>query len=177
MFSFSQRVRQANQRELETYAKKHAQMEGRIKETNDDIARLRQELVEARVERRHKEEYDLLARKILELPSRQESMAAMTTLKSDISTLEAEEKELSEKQDHRKKQFTLLLHLISDLENTLKAEAPEAATSPSALESVAEIAAGVGAGAAGTTSEDNGGKRKASDVPGDVAAPKKEKKQ
>ena len=71
----------------------------------------------------------------------------------------------------------LSLSTFASALNTLKAEAPEAATSPSALESVAEIAAGVGAGAAGTTSEDNGGKRKASDVPGDVAAPKKEKKQ
>jgi THO complex subunit 7 len=105
-------VRRANTRELETYEKKQQQVEQRIKQTTEDISRLRGELELARIERNHKEEYDLLARKILELPSRQESLAAAKALDGEIAELETEAQRLESTIDLRSKQFALVMHLI-----------------------------------------------------------------
>lgn len=127
MFEFevekTKRVRRANTRELETYEKKQQQVEQRIKQTTEDISRLRGELELARIERNHKEEYDLLARKILELPSRQESLAAAKALDGEIAELETEAQRLESTIDLRSKQFALVMHLISNLgHQTLPAE-------------------------------------------------------
>ena len=132
MFEFevdkAKRIRTANHRELENYAKKQSGVEQKITQTTADIAQLKQELQEARTERKHKEEYDLVARKILELPSRQETTDSMSKLASEIEALEAEDARLSAATAHRTKQFRLLMHLIADLEQTLKSdESAEAA--------------------------------------------------
>ena len=87
----AKRIRGANQRELESYAKKQSSVEQKITQTTADIAQLKKDLQQARVERKNKEEYDLIARKILELPSRQETTDNMTRLKDDIAALEAED--------------------------------------------------------------------------------------
>jgi predicted nucleic acid-binding Zn-ribbon protein len=133
----AKRIRNANRRELESYAKKQGAVEQKITQTTADISQLKQDLQEARIERKNKEEYDLIARKILELPSRQETTDNMTRLKSEIAALEAEDERLTAQTGHRAKQFRLLMHLIVDLEQTLKAEEP-------ALEVAAAAAAGEG---------------------------------
>jgi hypothetical protein len=120
----AKRIRNANKRELESYAKKQSGVEQKITQTTADIAQLKKDLQEARVERKNKEEYDLIARKILQLPSRQETTDNMTRLKDEISALEAEDERLTAQTTHRSKQFRLLMHLIVDLEQTLKAEEP-----------------------------------------------------
>ena len=143
--SKAKRIRNANHRELESYAKKQGAVEQKITQTTADISQLKQDLQEARVERKNKEEYDLIARKILELPSRQETTDNITRLKTEIAGLEKEDERLTGQTSHRAKQFRLLMHLIVDLEQTLKAEQP-------ALETAAAAAAG-GDGAAMETEE------------------------
>ena len=82
----------------------------------------------------------LQARKILELPSRQETTDNMTRLKSEIAGLEAEDERLTAQTGHRAKQFRLLMHLIVDLEQTLKAEEPAEETAAAGAAGVDEAA-------------------------------------
>jgi len=146
----AKRIRGANQRELESYAKKQSSVEQKITQTTADIAQLKKDLQQARVERKNKEEYDLIARKILELPSRQETTDNMTRLKDDIAALEAEDARLTAQTAHRSKQFRLLMHLIADLEQTLKAEPAQAegAMAPGAAEAMETDDAGASSPAA-----------------------------
>jgi len=56
----AKRIRNANRRELESYAKKQGAVEQKITQTTADISQLKQDLQEARIERKNKEEYDLI---------------------------------------------------------------------------------------------------------------------
>jgi len=69
----------------------------------------------------------------------------MTRLKSEIAGLEAEDERLTAQTGHRAKQFRLLMHLIVDLEQTLKAEEPAeetAAAGAAGVEAAMETEAG-----------------------------------
>ncbi|KAJ3064744.1 hypothetical protein HDU98_011878 [Podochytrium sp. JEL0797] len=87
-----------------------------IDDTTADIARLKQQLEEEEVWRRQQVEYDQVARRVLELPSREETERNMTTLQLEIEALQSQQQALDESFEHRK---TLLHNVVSAI-HTMK---------------------------------------------------------
>lgn len=83
-------VAAANEREQEAYAQRLARLEVATGEAVADIERLKAALDAARVERRHKEEYEALRRLCVQHPSRSETLAAITMVQADLGALQAE---------------------------------------------------------------------------------------
>lgn len=123
----AKRMAKMNERELKNYAEKQAATEVKVDEAKLEIEQLKKDLAAAKIERRQKEEYDMIGRKILELPPRDELESNMAQLRADICALEAEDAKLTATHDHRSKQFRLLMHLVMDLESSLEREESEAA--------------------------------------------------
>ena len=90
----AKRMARANVRELEAYSKKQEDVETKIQSSSEHISQLKVDLAAAKTERRHREEYDMIARKILELPSRGETTNNMAKLRQEIADLEAENERL-----------------------------------------------------------------------------------
>eukprot|EP01027_Heterolobosea_sp_BB2_P010600 GEZU01015538.1.p1 GENE.GEZU01015538.1~~GEZU01015538.1.p1 ORF type:complete len:170 (-),score=40.19 GEZU01015538.1:11-520(-) len=92
---------------------------GQVQQKLQELKELESELNEEKVKRKHREQYDMLAGSILQVPDRASQTREMEALEKELQALENENAQLSEKLDLRKKQFHLLLHTIRALEQEL----------------------------------------------------------
>ncbi len=108
-----------NQLEEERYERLGTQVQKDIKQVHQSIIQLKEELIEARQVRQHRQEYDAMATIIQKHPDR-------SSLESDIKSLEDNSKnindriaELSKQLELRQKQSSVLVLAIQQLMETI----------------------------------------------------------
>lgn len=108
----SKAVIDANIREKENFNELKNEINRQIVLAQDDIEDLKKQLEESKIERKHKEECEAIRKLIAMHPPRSETQKAITELEQEIASLEVENTASSRTLELRKKQFSLLLHLV-----------------------------------------------------------------
>lgn len=123
-FSFlkSAAVTDMNIKEMRRYERVYGDIEGKLERAQRQIAELKEELKRSRIIRRHRQEYDALAKVILEHPARQKSHERIEELQGRLAELKRQHEALEEKMALRRKQFHLLVHSLHSLHDTLSSE-------------------------------------------------------
>mmetsp|Transcript_29998 Transcript_29998/g.96214 ORF Transcript_29998/g.96214 Transcript_29998/m.96214 type:complete len:210 (+) Transcript_29998:205-834(+) len=116
-------TKESNQRDQAKCSETMVEVSTTCDKVTNDIARLREELEAARLERQHKEEYEALRKLCMEFPSRAASREAIAKLRAGMAALEAEGLKAEATLELRRKQFQLLLHTVDQLANQLEEEA------------------------------------------------------
>lgn len=109
----SRAVVAANRREKEGFNELQQAALRQIEQARADIEGLKQQLEESRVERQHKEECEAIRKLVALQPPRSETQKTIAALEKEIAALEAENAATIRTVDLRKKQFSLLLHVVS----------------------------------------------------------------
>lgn len=81
-------------------------------QAQDDIEDLKVQLEEGKIKRQHKEECEAIRRLIGAEPPRSETQKALNELEKELVALETENTAAARTLDIRKKQFSLLLHVV-----------------------------------------------------------------
>lgn len=102
----------ANVREKENFNELNDVIHRKIVEAQDDIEDLKKQLEETKVERKHKEECETIRKLIAAQTPRSETQKLINQLEKEIASLEAENTATSRTLELRKKQFSLLLHVV-----------------------------------------------------------------
>ncbi|KAL2613043.1 hypothetical protein R1flu_024735 [Riccia fluitans] len=112
----------ANKREQESFKRLQADLSKQITQAQADIEDLKVQLEEGKIERQHKEECEAIRRLIGAQPPRSETQKALNELEKELLILEAENTAAARTLDIRRKQFSLLLHVVDDLQSTIEDE-------------------------------------------------------
>ncbi|KAF9589086.1 hypothetical protein IFM89_018817 [Coptis chinensis] len=118
----SKAVIDANVREKDNFNELQDGLRRQILQAEGDIEELKQQLEESKIERKHKEECEKIRRLVNLQPPRAETQKVITELEKEIGMLEAENTAGSRTLELRKKQFSLLLHVVDELQNTIEDE-------------------------------------------------------
>ncbi|XP_077251475.1 THO complex subunit 7A-like [Tasmannia lanceolata] len=118
----SKAVIDANLREKENFNELQEDIRRQILHAQNDIEDLKKQLEESKIERQHKEECEAIRRLIALQPPRSETQKIISDLEKEIGGLEAENTAGSRTLELRKKQFSLLLHVVDELQNTIEEE-------------------------------------------------------
>ncbi|KAI0529753.1 hypothetical protein KFK09_002311 [Dendrobium nobile] len=118
----SKAVVDANIREKESFNELQEEIHGQILQAQADIEDLKTQLEESKIERQHKEECEAIRKLIALQPPRYETQQTISNLEKEIAALEAENAAGVRLLDLRKKQFSLLLHVVDELQNTVEDE-------------------------------------------------------
>eukprot|EP00753_Platysulcus_tardus_P010033 PLAT2477.1.p1 GENE.PLAT2477.1~~PLAT2477.1.p1 ORF type:complete len:219 (+),score=112.90 PLAT2477.1:14-670(+) len=110
------------ERELQQFEVMHREIEEAIQATEQEIVRLREKLAEERLRRRHRMEYEELARQAAKLPARETTLRKLASLEQQLKQLGQQREALRVKSGRRKKQFQLLLASIFELQSALAEE-------------------------------------------------------
>ncbi|KAJ0969318.1 hypothetical protein J5N97_022195 [Dioscorea zingiberensis] len=116
----SKAVVEANLREKESYNELQEDIQQQILQAQADIEDLKKQLEESKIERQHKEECEAIRRLIALQPPRSETQKTISDLEKEIAMLEAENAAGVRTLDLRKKQFSLLLHVVDELQSTIE---------------------------------------------------------
>jgi THO complex subunit 7 len=112
-------VIEANRREQESFKNLHVELNNQIAQAQKDIEVLKVQLEEAKIERQHKEECEAIRRLIAAQPPRAETQRQLNELEKELVGMEAENFAASRTLELRKKQFGLLLHVVSVVNFTM----------------------------------------------------------
>jgi THO complex subunit 7 len=112
-------VIEANRREQESFKNLHVELNNQIAQAQKDIEVLKVQLEEAKIERQHKEECEAIRRLIAAQPPRAETQRQLNELEKELVGMEAENFAASRTLELRKKQFGLLLHVVSVINFTM----------------------------------------------------------
>ncbi|CAN6543609.1 unnamed protein product [Malus baccata var. baccata] len=107
----SKAVVDANLREKHNFDKLREEINLQIVLAKADIETLKEQLEESKVERRHKEQCEVIRKLIATHPPRSETLQIISELEKEIAALDAENTASSRTLELRKKQFALLLHV------------------------------------------------------------------
>eukprot|EP00262_Sarcandra_glabra_P008174 TRINITY_DN21452_c0_g1_i1.p1 TRINITY_DN21452_c0_g1~~TRINITY_DN21452_c0_g1_i1.p1 ORF type:complete len:242 (+),score=74.18 TRINITY_DN21452_c0_g1_i1:153-878(+) len=118
----SKAVIDANLREKENFNELEEEIHGQILQAKADIEDLKKQLEESKIERQHKEECEAIRRLVALQPARSETQKVISDLEKEIGLLDAENTAASRTLELRKKQFSLLLHVVDELQNTIEEE-------------------------------------------------------
>lgn len=118
----SKAVIDAHLREKDNFDELKDEINRQILQAQEDIEDLKKQLEESKVERHHKEECESIRKLIATQPPRSETQKVITELEKEIALLEAENTAGSRTLELRKKQFSLLLHVVDELQNTIEEE-------------------------------------------------------
>lgn len=116
---------EANMREQEGYLQQQQQLEADIQQAHRDIAQAKQDLAAAKVIRGQNEEYEALRRLIMEHPKRSELRTMSEELDEEIAATGADDKAAEHTKQWRRKQFTVLMHHIRDMQKSMEDESDE----------------------------------------------------
>ncbi|KAK9868638.1 hypothetical protein WJX84_006448 [Apatococcus fuscideae] len=116
-------VQDANNREQKSYGRKQSELEGSIEQVRKDIEAKKAELVQARIKRQQKEEYERLRDACMKFERRSATGAATLRLQEGIQSVEASIKEVDRADEMQNKRFAVLAHYMSQLEGELEEEA------------------------------------------------------
>ncbi|KAK9095535.1 hypothetical protein Scep_027004 [Stephania cephalantha] len=118
----SKAVIDANLREKENFNELQEEIQRQILQAQNDIEDLKKQLEESKIERQHKEECEAIRRLIAMQPPRSETQKIIAELEKEIAALNADNTAGSRTLELRKKQFSLLLHVVDELQNTIEEE-------------------------------------------------------
>ncbi|KAF5190982.1 Tho complex subunit 7a [Thalictrum thalictroides] len=118
----SKAVTDANLREKGNFNELQEGLHRQILQAQSDIEDLKKQLEERKIERQQKEECEAIRKLIAMQPPRSETQKMITELEKEIAILEAENTAGSRTLELRKKQFSLLLHVVDELQNTIEDE-------------------------------------------------------
>ncbi|KAL4199552.1 hypothetical protein AMTRI_Chr03g51710 [Amborella trichopoda] len=118
----SKAVIDANRREKEYFNELQGELHRDISQGRAEIEELKKQLEESKVQRQHKEECETIRKLVAMQPPRVETQKAISDLEREIMVLEAENAAGSRTLELRKKQFSLLLHVVDELQNTIDEE-------------------------------------------------------
>ncbi|RKO89810.1 hypothetical protein BDK51DRAFT_34633 [Blyttiomyces helicus] len=126
-----------NAREVARYEEMQKKIEEQIDQANSDIASLKEQLEEAQKQRKNKLEYDVLAKTITKVPSREESIKKADGLSKEIAALTADRAATAAARERRKRHMYALATCLHDLQDSIaddrKTEDREAVERASAL--------------------------------------------
>jgi THO complex subunit 7 len=109
----SKAVVDANIREKESFNELQVEIERQILQAKTDIEVLKKQLEQSKIERQHKEECEAIRKLICLQPPRSETEKLIADLEKEIADLEDENVACTRTLELRKKQFALLLHVVS----------------------------------------------------------------
>lgn len=115
--------------ELSQYESLSKILETGIEVAKSNIEKSKADLAQAKTVRKNRTEYDVLAKVISEQPDRKETLERLSTLKSELNTLDSTKQQLESRLASRKKQFHVLVTSIHQLQALLD-EPEEAEFSP-----------------------------------------------
>ncbi|EAT48531.1 AAEL000435-PA [Aedes aegypti] len=115
---FSARVME---QELKNYATISDTIESGIETAKTQIVQSKQNLVLAKKIRKNRMEYDVLAKIISQQPDRKNTIKELETLKQEMDQLQEKKAVLERKLETKKKDFTVLMRSIVELQNKLDA--------------------------------------------------------
>lgn len=118
----SKAVIDAHVREKENFNELKDEINQQIILAQSDIEDSKKQLEESKIERQHKEECEAIRKLIAMQPPRSETQKTITELEQEIASLELENTASSRTLELRKKQFSLLLHVVDELQNTIEEE-------------------------------------------------------
>ena len=121
-FLKSAAVMDMNLKEMERCERVYGDIEGKLERARRQITELKEGLQRSRIIRRHRQEYDALAKVILKHPARQNSHERIEELQSRLAELKGQHKALEDKMVLRRKQFHLLVHSLHSLHDILSNE-------------------------------------------------------
>lgn len=121
-FAKTQSVLEMNKLEMQRFELIYKEIEESIEEVKGQIEAFKEELKQSRVIRRHRQEYDSLAKVIQKHPPRDISHDKIAELDSKLSRLADTRDSLSQKLALRRKQFHLLVHSVHQLQDMLSRE-------------------------------------------------------
>ncbi|KAL4225875.1 THO complex subunit 7 [Mactra antiquata] len=116
----SAQVYKMNLYEQQNYDKLNKQIESRIEEAERKIKESKEELQQAKQIRKHRQEYDALAKVIQQQPDRQDTTRKLEDVDEELKQLEETKKTLEQKLDLRRKQFHVLISAIHELQTMLE---------------------------------------------------------
>ncbi|XP_045164609.1 THO complex subunit 7 homolog [Mercenaria mercenaria] len=116
----SSQVYRMNLLEQENYERLNKQIESRIEEAEQKIKESKEELKMAKQIRKHRQEYDALAKVIQQQPDRQETTRKLQNVDEELKHSEETKKKLEQKLDLRRKQFHVLISAIHELQSMLE---------------------------------------------------------
>ncbi|XP_053604572.1 THO complex subunit 7 homolog [Plodia interpunctella] len=105
--------------ELKSYEDLSQILETGIEVAKGNIEKSKGDLAQAKTVRKNRIEYDVLAKVISEQPDRRETLAHLSTLKTELSNLESTKQQLESRLALRKKQFHVLVTSIHQLQALL----------------------------------------------------------
>lgn len=105
--------------ELNSYESLSKILEKGIEAAKSNIEKSKLDLAQAKTVRKNRIEYDVLAKVISEQPDRKETLEKLSTLKTDLSSLETTKQLLESRLALRKKQFHVLVTSIHQLQALL----------------------------------------------------------
>ncbi|KAL5727272.1 THO complex subunit 7B [Ranunculus cassubicifolius] len=112
----------ANLREKDNFNELQEGLHKQILQAQSDIEDLKKQLEKSKIERKHKEECETIRKRITMQPPRSETQKTITELEKEIARLEAENTAGSRLLELRKKQFSLLLHVVDELQCSIEDE-------------------------------------------------------
>ncbi|KAH6765973.1 Tho complex subunit 7/Mft1p [Perilla frutescens var. hirtella] len=118
----SKAVIDAHVREKENFNELKDEINRQIVLAQGDIEDSKKQLEESKIERQHKEECEAIRKLIAMQPPRSVTQKTITELEQEIASLELENTASSRTLELRKKQFSLLLHVVDELQNTIEEE-------------------------------------------------------
>lgn len=108
-----------NIKERENYEQLYCHIKQQILGAKEDIAACKEQLQEAKVVRKNKQEYDALAKIIEKHPERKLTDKEIESLEFEINDLNARKQTLMQKLEMRQKQFHVLIYSVQLLQQIL----------------------------------------------------------
>jgi THO complex subunit 7 len=109
-----------NKLEQDKYEVLYKKINSEIERATKKIVESKKDLQEARKIRKNRQEYDILARQILNYSNRSEMQAKIKALEDKVELLKKQENEYDRKIDLRRKQFSVVLQSLSTMKNLIE---------------------------------------------------------
>ena len=118
----NQYILDMNKMEQENYEQLYKRINSEIERAQKKILESKVDLLEARKIRKNRQEYDIIARQILQFPNRAEMQGNIKNLEERVEQLKKSESEYDRKIDLRRKQFSVVLQSLSSLKMLIETD-------------------------------------------------------
>lgn len=116
---------QMMKQELTNYASISKTIESGIELAKSQIEQSKKSLVLAKKIRKNRIEYDVLAKIITQQPDRKQTVKQLDLLKKDLNELKNNRRQMQSKLETKRKNFTVLMRSIKELQNTLGSDSED----------------------------------------------------
>lgn len=113
-------LNKTNEKQMENYKELQRKLEEKIKEVKVVIEESKNNLSQAKVLKQNRMMYDLMAQSIEKHPARKVTNECLENLKAELQELHEEQKQLEQKLDLKRKQFSLLAYSANSLRAMLE---------------------------------------------------------